>query len=864
MIWNPDDWNTFDVIVEMTEKNAGPDITWMLPIFVGGPVGSVLLIDDVKIERLELWETPTAAPTASIAPSSSPSVFCTKNFFKNSDAEDGTSRWFGWGNPIGIDESPGFGGSGNALKAYNRNSWHRGIGQWVDFSCLTTNVTLHFQAKVKLYDQSTGAGITTCEPRDTLSLACPMIRLFTRKDDGSRRWDIFRDWDMVWNPNGWSYFDLKLRMTPENSGDDLTQFRPFFVGGPVDSVLVIDEASVTVIDDPGVAAIPPSPKTCRSTGDPHFISFNGTRFDNHDEGWQTLFEVGKVKVEAEHKPFRGSIMINRGWRVSYDNQIIEQGAGGVVPSSSSDGGLSGTLVMYEPFVMVRINTRDFEKYAWFEYRFLYDIFITTQSYEDEDATGLCADRGVVNEIPVFPENPNVSEEEANAACADLLGTDVYEDCVADVRLVDDAEATEDLVADAKVVLATESEIEVSIQSSKEVQNANQAEEEAMEQEPAPEEPEEDDDDEEVTLQDDSAVIATTKDNEVAVKAAGDAVAEAASGVNGDPVIMGLRNQSFEFQGKADTWYASVAATKFQWNMKLHAFENCVGQEGMYVTSLGMSVDKKTGGSHNVLISVTDENQVFPGCEAGLPCLGDGSLRIEVDGQIFQEPGDHKISNDLRIVTYNTWSACSRKWWDYDAAISAREDFEYLGALESSRRLGGSSFFRRRRDLMTHTDPLEFLLNSREHMANPAMCADWVEMRSANKDLFLQLGGWSTIFIETPHVSFQVEYRQINRGNIETEQGGGSGGPEDITIEDITFFGTQHSCKAHVLDAWLTHSSAASKKETWYGVVGETRTSDIKGGEGIPVNDREQVIQGEDNSYEVAGPFDRGFVGLNQI
>jgi len=324
--------------------------------------------------------------------------------------------------------------------------------------------------------------------------------------------------------------------------------------------------------------------------------------------------------------------------------------------------------------------------------------------------------------------------------------------------------------------------------------------------------------------------------------------------------MGLRHQSFEFDGKTDTWYASVATTQFQWNMKLHAFENCVGQEGMYVTSLGMSVDRKSGGSHNILISIADENQVFPGCQSGL-CLGDGSLRIEVDGQVFQEPGDHSISSDLRIVTYNTWSACSRKWWDYDAAMSTRSEIEFTDGNDLFRKLQrhGKSLFRKNRDLITTIPPLDFLLNSREYMSNPASCSDWIQRRVTNNDLFQQLGGWSTIFIETPHVSFQVEYRQINRETLESELGGGSGGPEDVTIEGVTFLGTQNTCEAHVLDAWLTHSSPGSREETWYGIVGETKTSPIQGSESVLVNDRYQVIKGDDSSYEVQSPFDRGFV-----
>jgi len=860
MIWNPNGWNTLDMIIVMTEENAGADVTWMLPVIVGGPKHSVLLADDVIIERLERWETPTSMPTLSDPPSQTPTTFCGKNFVKNGELEEGTSSWFGYGNPIAIDDEPGFGGSGHALKAYNRNSWHRGIGQWLDFSCFSQNSTLHIQAKVKLYDQDSHTGITSCLPMNTLNDLCPMVRLLTRKSDGSHHWDILRDTNMNWNPNDWSDFDIKVKLTPDNSGDDIIHFRPFFVGGPKNSVLVIDNVQITLTDETDIEPTLPEPEYCRSTGDPHFRAFNGTRFDNHDIGWQTLYEMGKVKVEAEHALFkpRGRVMINRAWRVFYDGNIIEQGERGAAPSND------GVIVLYDPMVMIEITARDFRKYDWFVDEFLYNIWIMTPHYEY--ASGLCADKQVANEPPEFPEDPTVTIDVANIACANLIGTDLHDDCVADVRLFDDIEGIEDIVGVAAAANVAVIKVVATIQSLTKTDSASEAEDQLLVEEDQPEEVDRNVESaaENIVLDDDEDVIKTTRKLEVEVETEGDAFKESQSGVNGDPVIIGLQHQTFNFHGKNDTWYANVGTSIFQWNMKFHLFPECAGEDAMYVTSMAISIDKSRNGlssnvgTNAIIISIIDENQAFTGCKTTGLCLGDGSLRINVNGNIYDEPGDYKISNDLRIVAHNTWEACSRKWYDYDEAMLKRDKEEY-----TARRLGRTPWRfghkTRRLDRMMEKDPINFVMDARENMVAPLRCGEWIQNRMHNNDLFLQQGGWSTIYIETPKASFQVEYRQIQRDTEEIRHGGGSGGPEDLIIEGILFQGDAQKCTSHVLDAWLTHSAPEVRQEEWNGILGETKTSKVNVDGTVVLENRNILLKGTDEDYEVGSPFSRDFV-----
>jgi len=866
MTWNPDDWNKFDVIVKFTEENSGPDITWMLPIFAGGPPNSVLLIDDVKIERLEAWETPTASPTSSEPPSQSPTSPCSENFAKNGDAETGSlTYWTSWGNPIGV-QSPGYGGIGHAFIAYDRHGWQRGIGQWLDYSCISLNSTLHFQAKVMLYDEDTSAPITKCDPRDILGYNCPMMRLVTAKENGLNRFDVFRDTDMSWNPSGWSDFDVQIKLTPETSGEDLVKFFPNFVGGPLGSVLVVDNVQITLTTDEdeineaaesaAVASLLPELLTCHSIGDPHIKAFNGTKFDNHSPGWQLLYEKGRAKVESFHDLFLpGTLaMSNTKWRVSYDNEVVAEGEGGMVPPDD------GVVFLYDPMTWIRVQVSEMHDPTsanGIENRFIYNIFITTSHYGG--AFGLCADTDVQNEEPIFPDEPRVTDEAARAVCGGLLGSELFDDCVADAKLFNDLDLFGEAAAIAAGANFAVAEIQGSIESK--IDDGTEEEEERLANTIPAEVIVGDTVDAiisgvipDIEAADDADLIAATRSLESDVEAEGAAMEEVQSGVNGDPLIIGLQHQAFNFDGKSGAWYANIATTDMQWNMKFHNFDDCPRDDSMYVTAMTISVNKTTGthygngASHDIMISIKDEDRVFPGCSNDSePCLGLGSLQLTVDGTVYDKPSDYRISNNLRIVAHNTWDACSRKWYDYDKGIHLREDEDSI-----VRRLWGN----RNQKIFSTKDPVDFVRNARQYMVAPHKCSEWIHKRTVNDDLFQQMGGWSTIYIETPVVSFQVEYRQVKKRR--SGNGGGSGLPQDMVINGTLFPGTEKKCISHVLDAWLTHASPDMRRDTWDGILGETRTLRINDQGYEVLENRELLLMGSDVDYEVGSAFGREF------
>ena len=210
-------------------------------------------------------------------------------------------------------------------------------------------------------------------------------------------------------------------------------------------------------DDPnagvgGKKAGPRGPEKCQSTGDPHFISFAGKKFDNHNLGWQVLYKKGALMLEMEHALLRMSgtrqIMINKGYRVTYNGHVVDEGSAGKVPAANGKISLDKTLIT--------LGARSFG--SWFTsgkvlQPWRYDVFITAAN--SAGAVGLCA--GIkVDKTPVVDQAPRdfggnkVSKPAAKAACRKLhQGTDQFDACVNDALILDDPALLPEIVEGSK-------------------------------------------------------------------------------------------------------------------------------------------------------------------------------------------------------------------------------------------------------------------------------------------------------------------------------------------------------------------------------------------------------------------------------
>mmetsp|Transcript_18315 Transcript_18315/g.27128 ORF Transcript_18315/g.27128 Transcript_18315/m.27128 type:complete len:105 (+) Transcript_18315:488-802(+) len=92
----------------------------------------------------------------------------------------------------------------------------------------------------------------------------------------------------------------------------------------------------------------------------------------------------------------------------------------------------------------------------------------------------------------------------------------------------------------------------------------------------------------------------------------------------------------------------------------------------------------------------------------------------------------------------------------------------------------------RRNTAREEKPLQLLSNSKlTSVIDLSNCNDWIKDRFTNGNLFQQPGQWSTLHVETPLVSFHIEYRRSD------------------------WF--ERKCDFQSLDAWMTNVSDTFEK-----------------------------------------------------
>jgi len=297
-----------------------------------------------------------------------------------------------------------------------------------------------------------------------------------------------------------------------------------------------------------------------------------------------------------------------------------------------------------------------------------------------------------------------------------------------------------------------------------------------------------------------------------------ATAAAPLAVNGDPLFTGFQGQVFKFDGRDRAWYANVAAKSLQWNLRFGKFDTCPQEEDTFVTGTAMTIlrpgppGQPEEVAHSIVVEVVDLDKIAPECSSRV-CLGNGSLKISIDGQDIVYTGDYPLANvGGRVVAHNTYAACSRKWYDFEKMSPDSNE----------------STLRTTRELRSGKASVDYILQSRGEMIDSEECEGWLNDRIANDDLFEQGGQWATVHIRTPLISFHVEYRQND--------------------------GMDGGCAFNSIDAWITDASTIMKGQQWKGIIGETRYPKYYA-DGRPItSDRVMLLVGKDDEdYEVDGP-----------
>ena len=195
-----------------------------------------------------------------------------------------------------------------------------------------------------------------------------------------------------------------------------------------------------------------TPKTCYSVGDPHLRKFDGFAFDSHAEGWKTLYAKDDLVIQLQQAKWNARVAINRAVRFSTN--------GGSTWDQTLMDGQHTIKDFASPNVRLTVQSVDFSRFAWATHKHIYNVYVTTSEYEG--ATGQCTQGKLRRRLDssdtsggvAFPSGAEVkvSKQQAEEACADL--TEQKQNCVTDMRMVNEPEAVDKIKEDFGTVETT--------------------------------------------------------------------------------------------------------------------------------------------------------------------------------------------------------------------------------------------------------------------------------------------------------------------------------------------------------------------------------------------------------------------------
>lgn len=126
---------------------------------------------------------------------------------------------------------------------------------------------------------------------------------------------------------------------------------------------------------------------------------------------------------------------------------------------------------------------------------------------------------------------------------------------------------------------------------------------------------------------------------------------AQAGMNGDPHLVGLKGQKFDFTGQENGYYSIIKDGPCNvMNMRVTAVPGT--PEITYITGIGMVLcgdednqdgtdGNQTQSRHTVEIVVGEPHKLQSECppSEGAGCLADGALTVAIDGEEMTIPGE---------------------------------------------------------------------------------------------------------------------------------------------------------------------------------------------------------------------------------
>lgn len=291
-------------------------------------------------------------------------------------------------------------------------------------------------------------------------------------------------------------------------------------------------------------------------------------------------------------------------------------------------------------------------------------------------------------------------------------------------------------------------------------------------------------------------------------------------------MVGVRGQHIDWAGEDKGWYALVHdGPQAQIAVRLTAPLSTEFPDRQLIT--GVSV--LSWGGHSLVIEAKDPYTTkTEGCPTSSPCIGDGSLRILVDGQestAFVSPGDDiQLHGGMEISAVNLPAECR----PFGADILWGQIFEAMA--------------RRQLSSVNELGLIDWARKWTSKTAAPSWCNKFLDEEGLDGVLAHQ-SNHAVFRIKTPHFSLRLHHGINHQG--------GEVIPDGRILPDLNFWQMD-----------LDLESANVNLATVTGILGETARH-VFDADGSPIMSGLEALGASVEDFRLSGPLSTDFAQVQK-
>eukprot|EP00904_Undaria_pinnatifida_P008994 jgi/Undpi1/5224/HiC_scaffold_2.g00506.m1 len=300
------------------------------------------------------------------------------------------------------------------------------------------------------------------------------------------------------------------------------------------------------------------------------------------------------------------------------------------------------------------------------------------------------------------------------------------------------------------------------------------------------------------------------------------------GAHGDPHLVGLEGQKFDFTGQSNNWYALLSA----WDMD-HVNMRVTAPIAdlpivTYITGITVQTEDDDGVVHTIVIFVTNPNVLETSCtDNAQPCIGNGALTVLLDGVSMARPGEMELGPGVSVMAANIPGECRpfgfEKYWQRKI-----QEAKFVDPPSGRRRL-------------TNVPSVDRWIAEDPAATNPAECKQYVSNAMEHDSLFAHQSDHVSFQLVTPRLTMRLNHGKLHQ-LPERDPTDTFDIPDHTTFQmNLGFMGMKGDDKMQ-------------------GIIGETAVPTIDE-HGAEITSGLKAIRGQEHDYKVDGPLGKTF---NQI